>query len=153
MKHSTKLLWERKSGEQFTDLKYSRAHKWSFDCGIQIAASSSPSVVPVPYSDESAVDPEEAFTAALSSCHMLSFLAVAARKEFVVDSYEDEAQYAMARNADGVLVVESVTLRPSVRFSGFPLPTPDGISEMHEIAHRECFLANSVKTKVAIANE
>ncbi len=153
MKHSTKLLWERKSGEQFTDLKYSRAHKWSFDCGIQLPASSSPSVVPLPYSDESAVDPEEAFTAALSSCHMLSFLAVAARRKFVVDSYEDEAQYVMARNADGVLVVESVTLRPSVMFSGPSLPNPGEISAMHETAHRECFLANSVKTKVAVANE
>ena len=97
MVHHTKVFWERRSGEQFTDLKYSRTHRWSFDGGVEIPASSSPSIVPLPYSDASSVDPEEAFTAALSSCHMLSFLSVAAARKFVVERYEDNAEYSMAK--------------------------------------------------------
>ncbi len=150
MAHHTRISWEKRPGEKFTDLKYSRAHKWLFDGGMEIRASSSPSVVPLPYSDESAVDPEEAFTAALSSCHMLSFLAIAAKRNAIVESYEDQAEYVMAKNADAILVVESVTLRPAVKFGGPPVPTSEQLAEMHALAHRECFLANSVKSKIEI---
>ena len=150
MVHPTKIFWERRPGEQFTDLKYSRAHKWSFDGGVEISASSSPSVVPLPYSEESAVDPEEAFTAALSSCHMLSFLSIAVAHNLVVDKYEDNAEYKMAKNADGKMMVASVTLRPAVEFSGPSIPSAVQIAELHEMAHRECFLANSVKSQIII---
>ena len=150
MAHHTKVFWERRPGEQFTDLKYSRTHRWSFDGGVEIPASSSPSIVPLPYSDASSVDPEEAFTAALSSCHMLSFLSVAAARKFVVERYEDNAEYSMAKNADGKTVVENVTLRPAIEFSGPSIPSAVQIAELHEMAHSECFLANSVKSKIII---
>ena len=141
------VRWER-SGQRFIDNRYRRAHTWTFDGGLEVPGSSSPSVVPLPYSESRAVDPEEAFVASLSSCHMLWFLSIAARRKFCVDSYVDEAQGVMARNAAGKMAMTQVTLRPQVVFVGAHLPTDDEIAAMHHEAHDECFIANSVTTEV-----
>jgi len=141
------IRWER-AGQRFTDNKYTRAHTWTFDGGIEVPGSSSPSVVPLPYSERRAVDPEEAFVASLSSCHMLWFLSIAAQRKFCVDSYVDEALGVMARNAAGKMAMTRVTLRPRVAFVGERQPSADEIAQMHHEAHDECFIANSVTTDV-----
>lgn len=128
--------------------RYSRKHLIRFDGGIEIAGSSSPHVVPVPMSAPDAVDPEEAFVASLSSCHMLWFLSIAAKRGFVVDSYLDEASGVMARDGNGKMMMSVVTLNPVVAFSGELVPTEVEHEEMHHSAHEECFIANSVKTDV-----
>ncbi len=145
--YTATIDWER-NGADFLDDKYSRQHVWRFDGGVEIRASSSPHVVPVPMSCETAVDPEEAFIAALSSCHMLWFLSLAAKRGFVVDAYRDEAMGNMAKNSEGKIAMTEVTLRPSVTFGGANGPGPDEISAMHDEAHEKCFIANSVKTLV-----
>jgi organic hydroperoxide reductase OsmC/OhrA len=145
--HTVTIRWQR-DGQPFTDNKYSRRHTWAFDGGIEVPASSSPHVVPLPYSQSNAVDPEEAFVAALSSCHMLWFLSIAAERRFCVDSYVDDATGVMGKNALGKVAVTRVTLRPKVAFVGDRLPTRDEIASMHHEAHAECFIANSVQTEV-----
>lgn len=143
------ISWSR--GEQkFIDNRYSREHSWSFDGGVQIPASSSPSVVPVPMSVAANVDPEEAFVAAVSSCHMLTFLWVAARSGFVVDSYVDRAVGIMEQNTEGKLWLSRVTLRPQIAFSGERRPTAAELEEMHHKAHEDCFIANSVKSEIVV---
>lgn len=140
----------RRGDEAFADGNYSRAHVWKFDGGTQVPGSASPHVVPPPLSDESAVDPEEAFVAALSSCHMLFFLAFAQKKRFVVDSYEDRAEGVLAKDAGGRMAMTVVTLRPKVAFSGAVLPTPEDIDHMHHRSHEACFIANSVRSEVKV---
>ena len=130
--------------------KYSRVHTWTFDGGIELVASSSPHVVPLPMSKESAVDPEEAFIASLSSCHMLWFLSIAAGKKIIVESYEDHAEGVLAKNEEGNLAMTEVTLKPKVNFSGKTIPSPAQIDELHHLAHEKCFIANSVKTKISV---
>ncbi len=143
------VLWER--GEQdFASNRYSRRHLWRFDGGAQVAGSSSPAVVPPPGSDPAAVDPEEAFVASLSSCHMLWFLAIAAKRGFIVDRYEDAASGILERNAERRFAMTRVTLRPRVQFSGAKLPTPEELDALHHKAHEECYIANSVKTEVVV---
>jgi organic hydroperoxide reductase OsmC/OhrA len=145
--YSAEILWQR--GEQdFLDNRYSRRHLLRFDGGAEVAGSSSPHSVPLPMSDAAAVDPEEAFVASLSSCHMLWFLAIAAKRKFCVDRYADAAVGVMARNAEGKTAMTVVTLRPEVHFSGERLPTREQIDQLHHEAHEECFIANSVKTEV-----
>jgi organic hydroperoxide reductase OsmC/OhrA len=145
--HGAEVLWQR--GEQnFLDNRYSRRHLLRFDGGVEVAGSSSPHVVPVPYSDAAAVDPEEAFVASLSSCHMLWFLAIAGKQGFCVDRYHDEARGRMGANAAGKQFIAQVTLRPAVQFSGTRLPSREQIVQMHHQAHEECFVANSVRTEV-----
>jgi len=146
--YTATITWERSSDNKFIDGRYSRGHTWSFDCGISVPASSSPHVVPLPYSIEENVDPEEAFIAAISSCHMLTFLSIAAKKHFIVDRYVDEVSGVMERNAEGRCAITKVALRPDVKFSGEVLPTIGEIEEMHHEAHEECFIANSVKTQI-----
>lgn len=147
--HSATVRWER--GEQvFTDRRYSRAHVWRFDGGVEVPASSSPSVVRLPLSRADAVDPEEAYIAALSSCHMLFFLDFASRAGFRIDSYEDEALGEMAPNAAGKMLVARIRLRPRVAFSGEKQPTAAEIDALHHQSHDECFLANSVLTEIVI---
>ena len=150
MKHryTATLDWERK-GAPFADGNYSRAHRWRFDGGAVVPASASPSVVPSPHSDPAAVDPEEAYVAALASCHFLWFLHVARAAGFVVDSYHDEAAGVMESNAQRKLWVSRVTLKPRVVFAGRQ-PTDAQLQEMHARAHEECFIANSVRTQVAV---
>ncbi len=145
--YTAEVLWER--GEQnFLDKRYSRRHLIRFDGGVEMPGSSSPHVVPVPFSDASAVDPEEAFVASLASCHMLWFLYVAARGKFCVDRYSDAAVGVMEKNAEGKMAITVVTLRPDVRFSGERQPTREELIAMHHQAHEECNIANSVKTEV-----
>lgn len=142
-----KIFWSC-DGADFKAGKYSRAHSWIFDGGIEVKASSSPHVVPLPFSVENAVDPEEAFIASLSSCHMLWFLSIAAKKGFSVNSYSDESSGIMGRNREGKVAMLSVTLKPKVEFVSENIPSSEIIKDMHEIAHSECFIASSVKTQV-----
>lgn len=149
--YNATVRWVRGDSEAFTDNHYSRGHTWDFDGGVSVPASSSPHVVPLPYSVEENVDPEEAFVAALSSCHMLFFLSLAAKRRFVVDSYVDSAVGIMAENAQGKTAMTTVTLRPKVAFSGDRQPSQEDIDKMHHQSHELCFIANSVKTDVVIA--
>ena len=145
--YTAKLEWRR--GEQdFLGNRYSRKHTLRFDGGAELSGSSSPSVVPLPMSDASAVDPEEMFVASLSSCHMLWFLSIAAVRKFCVDSYVDNATGVMARNTEGKTAMTVVTLTPHVVFSGDLRPTVEQIHALHHKAHAECFIANSVKSEV-----
>lgn len=147
--YSAQVVWQREQ-QPFTDNQYSRGHVWRFDGGVEVPASSSPHVVPLPYSVEANVDPEEAFVASLSSCHMLFFLAIAAKKRFVVDSYIDDATGIMAKNEQGKMAMTKVTLAPQVSFSGDRQPTSEQIQQIHHLAHEQCFIANSVKTEVCV---
>lgn len=141
------VSWER--GDQpFVDNQYSRGHWWQFDGGARVPASSSPQVVPLPCSVAANVDPEEAFVAALSSCHMLFFLALAAKRGLVVDAYTDEAVGLMAKGPDGKVAMTRVTLRPKVVFAGEHKPDRRGLEQLHHQAHELCFIANSVKSEV-----
>ena len=145
--HTVTVRWER--GEApFTDNRYSRGHTWTFDGGVVVPGSSSPHVVPPPYSRPDAVDPEEAFVASLSSCHMLWFLSLAVERHFCIDSYSDDATGVMAKNTSGKLAMTLVTLRPKAVFVGDRLPTKDEIASLHHRAHAECFIASSVKTEI-----
>jgi len=143
------VTWSR-DGAKFTDQRYSRAHSWSFDGGITIPASSSPLSVRLPYSIAEAVDPEEALVAALASCHMLTFLYVAAKQGFVVDSYEDDAVGVMTKNEAGRMWVSKVTLYPAISFTGDKRPSADDLAHLHHLAHEECYIANSVKSEVVV---
>ncbi len=146
-KYTAIIEWQR--GEQdFAGNRYSRKHTLRFDGGAEVPGSSSPSVVPLPMSDASAVDPEEMFVASLSSCHMLWFLSIASARKFCVDSYVDNASGIMARNAEGKMAMTVVTLKPYVTFSGDLLPTVEQIHALHHKAHAECFIANSVTSEV-----
>lgn len=144
--HSAEILWSR-GDQDFLDNRYSRAHLWRFDGGVEVPASSSPHVVPLPGSRADAVDPEEAFVASLSSCHMLWFLSLAARDGWRVDAYRDQAEGRMGRNAEGRLAMLRVTLRPQVSFAG-SVPSREQLDALHHQAHEECFIASSVKTEV-----
>ena len=147
--YTVAVSWVR--GEQpFIDNKYSRRHIWRFDGGIEVPGSSSPHVVPAPYSDLKAVDPEEAFVASISSCHMLWFLSIAAKNRFCIDTYVDEAIGTMTKNAAGKLAMTEVVLRPEIHFVGERVPTQSEIEAMHHEAHAECFIANSVTTEVSV---
>lgn len=141
------VTWERK-GQTFTDNQYSRGHRWRFDGGLEIPASSSPHILPVPYSVEGNVDPEEAFIASLSSCHMLCFLYIAARNEFVIDRYIDRASGIMENDSSEKPAITKVTLKPDITWSGENQPGRKQVESMHHEAHEQCFIANSVKTEV-----
>lgn len=145
-----KIKWVRGINENYIDNKYSRGHEWVFDGGVTVQASSSPHVVPIPYSVEENVDPEEAFVASLSSCHMLFFLSIAAKSRYVVDSYVDDAIGLMEKDSDGKILMTKVTLRPHVHFSGAKKPTIKQLEKMHHHSHEQCFIANSVKTEIVI---
>ena len=146
--YSVTVIWNRKSEESFIDNKYSRGHNWKFDGGVSVPASSSPHIVPLPYSIEANVDPEEAFVASLSSCHMLFFLSIAAKRKYIIDSYADKAIGVMDTDSDGRLSMTIVTLRPKVTFAGERQPSFEQIEKMHHQSHEQCFIANSVKTEV-----
>ena len=145
--YTAEVIWQR--GEQdFVAGRYSRRHMLRFDGGIDVAGSSSPQVVPLPWSDAHAVDPEEAFVSSISSCHMLWFLSIAAKHRYCVDSYHDNAVGEMRNNESGKLVLARVTLRPAVVFSGVRVPDRIALDHLHHEAHAECFIANSVKTEI-----
>ncbi|MGK2900387.1 MAG: OsmC family protein [Burkholderiaceae bacterium] len=146
--YGAEIVWERDAAQDFLGNRYSRRHLLRFDGGVEVPGSSAPSSVPLPMSDAAAVDPEEAFVASLASCHMLWFLAIAAKRRFIVDRYVDAARGVMARNEQGKIAMTLVTLRPAVTFSGERRPSVDELTELHHKAHEECFIANSVKTEV-----
>jgi organic hydroperoxide reductase OsmC/OhrA len=147
--HKATVSWKC-DNETFLQGKFSRAHSWRFDGGHVVPASSSPSVVPVPLSSAEAVDPEEAFVASLSSCHMLTFLWEAKKAGFRVDAYEDEAVGEMTKNERGVLWISKVTLHPAITYGGDKRPTPAEEAELHHKAHDGCFISQSVKTDVVV---
>lgn len=146
--HGATIEWKR--GDQpFVDKRYSRAHRWTFDGGAVVPGSSAPASVPVPMSDASAVDPEEAMIASLSSCHMLWFLAFAAKAGLVVDSYRDAASGELDRNEAGKSYLARVTLRPVTVFSGRQ-PGQAELDALHHQAHEHCDMANSVRSTITV---
>ena len=149
--YSATVKWKR-NGENFLGNKYSRAHTWEFDGGFEVPASASPHIVPLPWSREENVDPEEAFVAALSSCHMLFFLSIAVELGIEVESYIDNAVGRMSRNEQGKIAITKVTLNPQIEFSGNIIPDKDKLGSIHHQAHEQCFLANSVNTKIDISS-
>jgi organic hydroperoxide reductase OsmC/OhrA len=148
--YTATVRWERGEGS-FADNRYSREHVWLFDGGTQVPASPAAANVPPGCARADAVDPEEAFVAAISSCHMLFFLAFAGKRGFVPDSYEDNALGVMTKNERGKLFVSRVTLDPKIAWSGEKRPSAEEVAAMHHRAHEECFLANSVRTEVVVA--
>jgi len=148
--YTAKISWGRKDEERFTDGRYSRAHKWAFDGGAEVPASSSPHEVRVPFSDPAGVDPEEALVAALSSCHMLFFLDFAKQRGYVVERYVDEAEGLVERVADGRVQMTEITLRPHIVFVGDKRPTAVDVEAIHHKAHEACYIANTVKSEVIV---
>ncbi|TQF67968.1 OsmC family protein [Pseudoalteromonas luteoviolacea] len=149
-KYTAEIAWQRTPNEKFVDQKYSRAHTWTFDGGVTVAASSSPTIVPLPYSNADNVDPEEAFVASLSSCHMLFFLHFAAKAGLIVDSYTDTAQGIMANNQQGKLAMAQIVLKPSVTWQNQITIELSTLESLHHQAHEACFLANSVHSQIII---
>lgn len=147
--HLATVEWSR-GDQDFTGNRYSRAHDWRFDGGAVVRGSSAPSGVPEPMSDPAAVDPEEALVAALSSCHMLFFLAFAARGGLVVESYRDEAVGVLGRDDRGKTSITTITLRPTVVFSGASVPDAAAVDALHHRAHEACYIANSIRAAVTI---
>jgi organic hydroperoxide reductase OsmC/OhrA len=143
--HTATIQWRRETPD-FSYETYNRDHDWSFDAGITVRASANPSYLGA----ESCVDPEEAFVASLSSCHMLTFLALAAKKRYVVDDYLDHAVGILDKDAARKLAMTKVTLRPRVSFSGEKIPGPEEVRQLHDRAHHDCFIANSVKTEIVV---
>ena len=143
--HKASIVWSR-GGKDFGYKSYSRDHLWRFDNGVEVPASATPSYLGNPQR----VDPEAAFVAALSSCHMLTFLALASNKGFVVDSYEDHAVGHLEKNAAGKLAVTRVELHPRIAFSGAKTPADTELEWLHDKAHKECFIASSVTTDVKV---
>lgn len=148
--HRARITWSAPNRE-FLRGKYSREHTWTFDGGASVVASASPSVVRAPWSNPAGVDPEEAFVASISSCHMLTFLFLAARAGFDVASYEDDAVGVMTKNERGVPWVSRVTLSPKIVYAG-KRPSEAEEGDLHRRAHRECFISNSVKTEIVVGS-
>jgi organic hydroperoxide reductase OsmC/OhrA len=147
--HLATIRWNR-SGPDFVKGNYSREHTWTFDGGLTVPASPAPSNVPAPWSNAANVDPEEAFVASISSCHMLTFLWLASRDGFQADSYEDPAIGVVAKNERGAAWVSKVTLNPRIAWSGEKQPTHADLDRLHHLAHEQCFIANSVKTEIVV---
>ena len=148
--YTATIRWTRTGDGDFAKGQYSRAHEWAFDGGLTVPASPSPHIVPAPWNDPAGVDPEEAYVASLSSCHMLFFVDFARRAGFVLDSYVDEAEGVLERRADGRMWMSRVTLRPRLGWSGDKQPDASAIADLHHRAHEACFIANSVTTEVVV---
>lgn len=144
--HRASVTWRRES-ETFDYPSYNRSHYWRFESGITLPASAAPRFLGTP----DCVDPEEAFVAAISSCHMLTFLAICSRKRILVDAYTDNAVGFMEENAQGKLAITRVHLAPDIRFGPNP-PTQEAIRKIHRLSHQECFIANSVSTEIVVLN-
>ena len=149
--YTATITWKSDSPESFTKNRYTRGHTWEFDGGVTVPASSSPHAVRVPFSIEAAVDPEEALVAAASSCHMLTFLWLAAKAGFNVASYTDNAVGEMTKGDDGKEWVSLITLDPQIEWSGERIPTAEELAELHHAAHEGCYIANSIKSEVVVA--
>ena len=148
--YAAKIFWKSDSPENFTKNRYTRGHTWSFDGGVDVPASSSPHSVRLPFSVEAAVDPEEALVAAAASCHMLTFLWVAARKGFRIDSYQDSAVGEMTKEEDGKQWVSKITLDPNIDWASDQIPSREEIAELHHEAHEGCYIANSIKSSIVV---
>lgn len=142
------ITWNRGSDEVFTDRKYNRKHEWEFDQGLKMDASPSEHIVPLPHADPSVIDPEQAFVAAVSSCHMLTFLDQCAQAGVCVDSYEDNAVGILKRVSRGKMAVTKVTLRVKASYCGKNIPDQKMLEDLHHKAHEFCFIANSVTTEI-----
>lgn len=150
--HQATINWTRIGDPaDFLRGKFSREHTWTFDGGVVVPASPSPSVVRVPYSNPESVDPEEAFVAAIASCHMLTFVYLAGRSGIVVDGYTDTAVGSLTKNEKGIAWVSTVTLHPRVLYGGDTAPTQEEEDSLHHEAHEQCFIANSVRTEIVVA--
>jgi organic hydroperoxide reductase OsmC/OhrA len=149
--HKASIQWTFDGGD-FRKGRYSRAHTWTFDGGVTVPASPSPAVVPAPWSEAANVDPEEAFVAAIASCHMMTFLFLAGRAGVDVASYADDAVGTMSKNAQGVPWVSHVVLKPRIAYGGSGRPTPEVERSSTMGAHEQCFIANSVKTEITVAS-
>jgi organic hydroperoxide reductase OsmC/OhrA len=147
--YTATIRWTRDPETDFARGQYSRAHSWSFDGGITLAASASPHIVPAPWSNKDAVDPEEAFVASLASCHMLFFVDFARRAGLVIDTYVDEAEGVLEKRDDGKMWMSQVTLRPKIDWSG-DAPDDATVADLHHKAHEACFIANSVTSEVSV---
>jgi organic hydroperoxide reductase OsmC/OhrA len=147
--YTATIRWTRDPGTDFAKGQYSRAHEWRFDGGAVVPASPSPHIVPAPWSDEGGVDPEEAFIASISSCHMLFFVDFARRDGWVVDAYADEAEGVLEKRPDGKMAMTRVTLHPQITWGG-NVPDEAAIADLHHHAHEACFIANSVTTEVTV---
>lgn len=148
--HKASIVWRRDDAD-FAKGRFSRLHHWRFDGGIEVLASATPSIVPLPMAVAEAVDPEEAFVASLSSCHMLTFLDFARRGGFVVDSYDDDAVGTLGKNAEGRRFIAEVTLHPRIVFSADKQPTAEELDRLHHSAHDHCIIANSALTRITVA--
>jgi organic hydroperoxide reductase OsmC/OhrA len=141
------VSWER-GDQDFCGNEYSRGHTWTFDGGLSVPASASPDIVPLPWSVAENVDPEEAFVASISSCHMLFFLSLAAKRKIVVDRYADSAVGFMEQREDGKIAMTKVILRPEARYFGDAQPSRELLEKLHHRAHELCFIANSVNAEI-----
>ena len=148
-KYEALIEWEARVEDDVAGGKYSRGHRWTFDEGVSVPASSSAHVVPLPWSVEAAVDPEEALVASASSCHMLTFLYVAAKAGFAPRSYRDAAVGTMAKGADGKIQIIRVDLSPEIAWQG-AAPDTEALARLHHDAHEQCFIANSVKFPIEV---
>ncbi|MGQ0543437.1 MAG: OsmC family protein [Blastocatellia bacterium] len=147
--YTAQITWKSDSPENFTHQRYTRGHEWSFDGGITVPASSSPQVVPR-FSVEAAVDPEEALVASAASCHMLTFLYLAAKAGFNIGSYTDHAVGEMATLDDGRQWLATITLDPQIEWLGDKIPTDAELADLHHRAHSECYIANSIKSEIVL---
>jgi organic hydroperoxide reductase OsmC/OhrA len=146
--HTATIRWQREG--DFARKRYHRAHRWSFDGGIEVRASASPHVVPKPWTVEDAVDPEEALVAAVSSCHMLTFLFLAANDGFVCESYVDAASGLLADDGAGGQAITEVVLAPTIVWAEGKAPSAAQLSELHARAHHDCFISRSIKASVRV---
>lgn len=147
--YTAKIIWRSDSPETFTKNRYTRGHEWSFDGGVTVPASSSPQVVPR-FSVAEAVDPEEALVASAASCHMLTFLWLAANAGFNIESYEDNAEGLMATTDAGKQWISTITLDPQIVWTGDKIPTAEELAALHHEAHEVCYIANSIKSEVVV---
>ncbi|HET8874898.1 MAG TPA: OsmC family protein [Casimicrobiaceae bacterium] len=148
-RHTAQVSWTR-GDARFTDGRYSRGHVWRFDGGVEVPASASPHAVPPPWSRAEAVDPEEAFVASISSCHMLWFLSIAAKRDYTVEEYVDDAEGFLEQDAEGRMSMTRVVLRPRIAFAAARPASSEAIQAMHDEAHHACYIANSVRTAISV---
>ena len=148
-RYQATVTWKN-SGPDFLDNKYSREHEWHFEGGTVVKATAAPDIVPQPWSNPANIDPEAAFVASLSSCHMLFFIHFAARQGYKLESYEDQAEGYLEKNDQGKMSMTRVILRPRLVFAGNEIPDPEALDKLHHAAHEHCYIANSVTTSITI---
>ncbi len=150
MKIKAQIKWSKNKEDNFLEGNYSRVHQWVVNTNQIINISSSPDIVPVPMSDASLIDPEEALLASISSCHMLFFLSFCAKKKYIVNQYYDNPIAHLGKNKKGKMSILTAELNPVVKFEGLRIPTSKDIQKIHQLAHANCFIANSLRTEIRI---